>query len=200
MGFRSLHVINQDHVQPGYGFPTHPHREMEIISYVLEGHLEHQDTMGNRSIIGPGEVQVISGGTGFAHSEDNPDDQHLVHFLQIWIVPDPAQHGQPPTYAEGRFKPGERQNTLRLITSGDGREGSVRIRQDADLYAARLASGNTVAHALRPGRGAWVHVATGSVDLNGHTLHPGDGAALENEPEIRLTGKDDAELIVFDLA
>jgi redox-sensitive bicupin YhaK (pirin superfamily) len=199
MGFRSLRVINQDRVQPGYGFPTHPHREMEIISYVLEGHLEHQDTMGNRSTIGPGETQVISGGTGFAHSEDNPSETEPVHFLQIWIVPDEAQHGQPPVYAEGRFKPEERQGKLKLITSGDGREGSVLIRQDADLYAAHLAPGDVVTHALRPGRGAWVHVATGSVDLNGQTLHAGDGAALEQEPEIRLTGKADAEVILFDL-
>src|SRR5262252_489112 len=120
--------------------------------------------MGNRSTIGPGEVQVISGGTGFAHSEYNPDEQGLVHFLQIWIVPDSAQRGQPPIYAEGRFKPEERQGKLLLITSGDGRDGSVRIRQDADLYAARLGPGTAMNLLLRPGRGAWVHVATGAVE------------------------------------
>ena len=203
MGFRSLRVINQDRVAGGYGFPMHPHREMEIISYVLAGQLEHEDTMGQHSVIGPGETQVISGGTGFAHSEKNPSANEEVHFLQIWIVPDEAQHGQPPAYLEGRFKPEERQGTLRLIVSGDGREGSVRIRQDADLYAARLATGDEVALPLRPGRGAWVHVATGSVDLNGQTLQAGDGAALEDETEIRIKGLpagEPAELIVFDLA
>jgi quercetin 2,3-dioxygenase len=199
MGFRSLRVINQDRVPPGYGFPLHPHREMEIISYVLEGHLEHEDTMGNRSTIGPGEIQVISGGTGFAHSEYNPSRTEEVHFLQVWIVPDERQRGLPPTYAEGRFKPEERQGTLRLIVSGDGRADSVRIRQDADLYATRLAPGDAVTHGVRPGRGAWVHVAGGSVDLNGHRLGAGDGAALEDEAEIRLTGRGDAELIEFDL-
>jgi redox-sensitive bicupin YhaK (pirin superfamily) len=204
MGFRSLRVINQDRVQPGYGFPEHPHREMEIVSYVLEGHLEHQDTMGNRSSIGPGEVQVISGGTGFAHSEYNPDDRNPVHFLQIWIVPDEAQHGRPPTYAEGRFKPEERQGKLRLITSGDGRDGSVPIRQDADLYVTRLEAGDAASLPLRPGRAAWVHVATGSVDLNGQTLGPGDGAVVEGEAEVRLAGRSGApaevaEVVVFDL-
>lgn len=199
MGFGPLRVINQDHVQPGSGFPMHPHQEMEIISYVLEGHLEHQDTMGYRSTIGPGDVQVISGGTGFAHSEDNPDDQQTVHFLQIWIVPDPAQHGQTPQYAEGRHTPEERQGKLCLLTSGDGRDGSVRIRQDADLYATHLTAGQAVELPLRPGRRAWVHVATGSVDLNGQTLHPGDGAALVDEVAVHLTGKDDAEVVLFHL-
>ncbi len=199
MGFRSLRVINQDRVEPGQGFPTHPHREMEIISYVLEGHLEHEDTMGSRSTIGPGEVQVVSGGTGFAHSEYNPSDTEGLHFLQIWILPDEAQHGQPPVYTEGGFKAEARRGKLQLIVSGDGRAGSVRIRQDADLYASELAPGVTVTHPLRPGRGAWVHVASGSVDLNGHALDAGDGAALEGETEIRLSGKDNAVLIVFDL-
>ena len=200
MGFRALRVINQDRVAGGHGFPMHPHREMEIISYVLSGQLEHEDTMEQHSVIGPGEIQVISGGTGFAHSEYNPSKTEEVHFLQIWIVPDERQHGQRPAYAEGRFKPEERQSTLRLIASGDGRDGSVRIRQDADLFAARLAPGDAVTHALRPGRGAWVHVATGSIDVNGRTLGPGDGAALEDEPELHLIGRDEAELIVFDMS
>lgn len=199
MGYRSLRVINQDRVQGGHGFPTHPHWEMEIISYVLEGQLEHEDTLGSHSIIGPGEVQVISGGTGFAHSEYNPSKTQPVHFLQIWIVPDGAQHGQLPVYAEGRYAPEERRGKLRLLTSGDGRDGSVRIRQDADLYAARLAPGDAVTLPLRPGRGAWVHVATGSIDLNGQSLAPGDGAVIKDESELRLTGKDEAEVVVFDL-
>ena len=200
MGFRSLRVINQDRVLGGHGFPMHPHREMEIISYVLEGQLEHQDTMGSRSTVGPGETQVISAGTGMAHSEYNPSKIDPVHFLQIWIVPDEDTHGQEPIYAEGRFKPTERAGTLRLISSGDGREGSVRIRQDADVYATRLTTGQKVVLPLRQSRGTWVHVATGSVDLNDQALGPGDGAALEDESEVRLTGKDDAEVIVFDLA
>jgi redox-sensitive bicupin YhaK (pirin superfamily) len=199
MGFRSLRVINQDRVQPGYGFPLHPHREMEIISYVLEGHLEHEDTMGNRSAIGPGEIQVISGGTGFAHSEHNPSRAEEVHFLQVWIVPDEGQRGLPPAYAEGRFEPEERQGTLRLIVSGDGRAGSVRIRQDADLYATRLAPGDAVTHGVRPGRGVWVHVATGRVALNGRELGPGDGAATEAESALQLAGREQAELVLFDL-
>src|SRR5919199_1375874 len=125
MGFRALRVINQDRVQGGYGFPMHPHREMEIISYVLEGQLEHEDTMGHRSTIGPGEVQVISGGTGFAHSEYNPSPTEPVHFLQVWIVPDEAQHGRPPTYAEGRFGPEERRGRRRLLPRGPGRARRV---------------------------------------------------------------------------
>jgi quercetin 2,3-dioxygenase len=200
MGFRSLRVINQDRVAGGHGFPMHPHREMEIISYVLEGQLEHRDTMGSHSTIGPGEAQVISGGTGMAHSEYNPDKVNPVHFLQVWIVPDERQHGQPPVYAEGRFAPQERQGKLRLIASGDGRDGSVRIRQDADLYAVRLAPGDTVSHALRPDGGAWVHVATGSVALNGQTLNAGDGAAVSAEASITLVGNAAAEALVFDLA
>lgn len=200
MGFRSLRVINQDRVLGGHGFPVHPHREMEIISYILEGQLEHQDTMGNRSTMGPGETQVISAGTGTSHSEYNPSKTDPVHFLQIWIVPDEDTHGQEPVYAEGRFRPEERQGKLRLISSSDGREGSVRIRQDADVYAIRLDAGQGVTLPLRPGRGAWVHVATGSVDLNGQALGDGDGAALEGESEVSLSGRDDAEVIVFALA
>ncbi len=200
MGFRSLRVINQDRVAGGHGFPMHPHREMEIISYVLEGQLEHRDTMGSHSTIGPGEAQVISGGTGMAHSEYNPDTNNPVHFLQVWIVPDERLHGQPPVYAEGRFAMNERQGKLRLIASGDGRDGSVPIRQSADLYAVRLAPGDTVSHALRADGGAWVHVATGSVALNGQTLNAGDGAAVSAEASITLVGEAEAEAMVIDLA
>lgn len=199
MGFRTLRVINQDRVQGGHGFPMHAHQEMEIISYVLEGQLQHTDTMGNRSTIGSGDVQVISGGTGFAHSEHNPSPTDPVHFLQIWIEPDPHQHGQPPSYSEGRYPSSERSGALRLIVSGDGRDGSVRIRQDADLYATRLAPADRVELPVRAGRGVWVHVASGRIDLNGHTLGPGDGAAIEDESLVRLTGADTAEVIVFDM-
>jgi redox-sensitive bicupin YhaK (pirin superfamily) len=200
MGFRSLRVINQDRVLGGHGFPMHPHRDMEIISYVLEGQLEHADTMGNRSTIGPGEIQVISGGTGFAHSEHNPSRTDPVHFLQIWIVPSRDQLGKPPLYAEARYAETDRQGKLLLVNSADGRDTSVPIRQDADVYVSQLGSGQTLAHTLRPDRGAWLHVATGSIDLNGHSLNPGDGAAIENETELRLTGKDTAEIVLFDLA
>ena len=200
MGFRSLRVINQDRVLGGHGFPMHPHRDMEIISYVLEGQLEHADTMGNRSIIGPGEVQVISGGTGFAHSEHNPSTTEQVQFLQIWIVPARDQLGTPPLYNEGRYAEADRQGRLQLVNSAEGRDGSVPIRQDADVYVSQLAAGQTVTLPLRPGRGAWVHVATGSIELNGEALGPGDGAAIEDESELRLTGLETAELVVFDLA
>ena len=213
MGFRDLRVINQDRVRGGHGFPMHPHREMEIISYVLEGQLAHADTTAGpsgrlnsprghyptRSVIGPGETQVISAGTGMAHSEHNPSASEPVHFLQIWILPARDQLGQPPIYAEGRFGEDERREKWRLITSGDGRDGSVPIRQDADLYVVQLATGKSLTHALRSGRGAWLHVATGSVELNGNLLNAGDGAAVEGEPELRVTGKETAELVLFDL-
>lgn len=214
MGFRSLRVINQDRVLGGHGFPMHPHRDMEIISYVLEGQLEHADTMGlngrpepphdrptpGKSVIGPGEAQVISAGTGMAHSEYNPSSGEPVHFLQIWVVPAPDQMGKPPTYAEGRFTEDERRGRLRLISSGDGRDGSVQIRQDADVYVTHLGSSESVTHAMRSGRAAWVHVASGSVELNGEALGPGDGAAVEDEAELRLVGRDAAEVVLLDLA
>ncbi len=200
MGFRSLRVINEDRVAPANGFGRHPHRDMEIISYVLEGQLEHADTMGNRSIIGPGEVQVISGGTGFAHSEQNPSPSEPVHFLQIWVVPARDQLGLPPTYNEGRFAEDDRRNRLLLINSGDGREGSIQIRQDADVYVSQLGAGQRLTHSLKAGRGVWLHVATGSIELNGQPLGPGDGAAVEGEPQLQLTGVDTAELVLFDVA
>ena len=200
MGFRSLRVINQDRVLGGHGFPMHPHRDMEIISYVLEGQLEHADTMGNRSTIGPGEIQVISGGTGFAHSEHNPSRTEPVHFLQIWIVPARERLGKPPIYNEARYAEADRKGQLLLVNSQDGRDQSVEIRQDADVYVSQLGPGQTLSHTLRPGRGAWVHVASGSIELNGEPLGPGDGAAIENETDLRLTGIDTAEPVLFDLA
>jgi len=199
MGFRDLRVINQDVVLGGHGFPMHPHREMEIISYVLEGRLQHEDTMGSQSTIGPGEAQVISAGTGMAHSEHNPSPTERVHFLQVWIAPARDQHGQPPIYAEGRFTPDERRDRWRLICSGDGRDGSVPIRQDADILVTQLSPGAELTHSLRAGRGAWLHVATGALDLNGHQLNAGDGAAIESESDLRLTGREPAELMLFDL-
>jgi redox-sensitive bicupin YhaK (pirin superfamily) len=203
MGFRALRVINQDRVAPGHGFPTHPHREMEILSYVLEGQLEHADTIGSGSTIGPGEAQVISAGTGMAHSEYNPSPAEPVHFLQIWIVPAADQRGQAPVYAQQAFAEPARRNQLRLVASGDGRDGSLRLRQDAGIYVTLLDGGQHVAHPLPAGRHAWVHVARGRVTLNGQALGPGDGAALSDEPEVRLQGDDAAngaaDVVLFDL-
>src|SRR6266542_1089654 len=187
MGFRALRVVNQDRVQGGHGFPMHPHRDFEIISYVLEGALEHEDTMGSRSVLRPGEVQVISAGTGMAHSEYNPSKDEIVHFLQIWIQPN--QQGGPPRYDQKAFSDAERRNILRRIVSPDGSDGSAAIRQDASIYATLLDPGKTVSHALAPERGAWVHVAQGAIDLNGQPLADGDGAAIEDDTTLTLTGQ-----------
>jgi len=197
MGFRVLRVINQDRVQGGHGFPMHPHRDFEIISYVLEGALEHEDTMGSRSVLRPGEVQVISAGTGMAHSEYNPSKDEIVHFLQIWIQPN--QQGGPPRYDQKAFSDAERRNILRRIVSPDGSDGSAAIRQDASIYATLLDPGKTVSHALAPERGAWVHVAQGAIDLNGQPLADGDGAAIEDDTTLTLTGQREANVLVFDL-
>jgi quercetin 2,3-dioxygenase len=205
MGFRALRVINQDRVQGGHGFPMHPHREMEIISYVLEGALEHEDTMGQRAVLRPGEVQVISAGTGMAHSEYNPSPETLVHFLQIWIIP--QRRGVAPRYQQRDFPDAERQGRLRLVASGSGRDGSLSIYQDAEVYATVLGPGETASLPLAPGRHAWVHVARGALRLNGERLEAGDGAALDDEAELTLTGEpaasetsEPAEAVVFDLA
>ena len=197
MGFRRLRVINQDRVQPGYGFPLHPHRDMEIISYVLEGALEHEDTMGYRSALRPGEVQVISAGTGMAHSEYNPSRAEPVHFLQIWI--EPNQRGLPPRYEQKAFAAEERRGRLRLVASPGGRDGSAAIRQDAGVYVSTLGPGQEVVHTLAPGRHAWVHVARGSVALNGQALEDGDGAAVSGEQAFTLAGRQEADLLLFDL-
>lgn len=197
MGFRALRVINQDRVQGGHGFPMHPHRDFEIISYVLEGALEHEDTMGSRAVLRPGEVQVISAGTGMAHSEYNPSPDQLVHFLQIWIQP--GQRGGEPRYEQKTFSEEERRNALRLVTSPDGRDGSTTIRQDASIYATLLAPQQQVHHDLAPGRAAWLHVARGEIDLDGQVLRDGDGAAVTDEPALTLTGRRNSEVLLFDL-
>lgn len=196
MGFRALRVINDDLVMPGMGFGTHPHRDMEIITYVLSGALEHKDSMGNGRIIRPGEVQYMAAGTGIQHSEFNPSKDEAVHLLQIWIVPDRTMH--KPHYAEkslANAAPGR----LHLVTSRTGREGSLAINQDADLYIAKLQPGNAVEHKLKPGRHAWVHVAEGEVTLNGETLHAGDAASLSDEAAIILSGTKAAQVLLFDL-
>jgi redox-sensitive bicupin YhaK (pirin superfamily) len=200
MGFRALRVINEDRVAPGGGFPRHPHRDMEIVSYVLEGALEHKDSLGTGSVIRPGDVQRMSAGTGVLHSEYNASKTEPVHFLQIWILPDRAGHA--PGYEQKTFSDADKRGRLRLVASPDGADGSVTIHQDARIHATVLARGAGVEHALAPGRHAWVHVARGAAEVNGTPLAAGDAAALTNEPAPRLRGggDGDAELLVFDLA
>jgi redox-sensitive bicupin YhaK (pirin superfamily) len=198
MGFRQLRVINEDRVQPGQGFPTHAHSDMEIVTWVLDGALEHEDSLGNGSVIRPGDVQRMSAGTGVTHSEFNASSTELVHFLQIWILPE--RRGLPPGYEQQAFPDAERRSRLRLIGARDGREGSVTIHQDVSLHAALLGSGEAVAHALRPGRHAWVQVARGTVALNGLPLAEGDGAAVSDEARLEVLARTPAELLVFDLA
>ncbi|PWC39531.1 pirin family protein [Azospirillum sp. TSO35-2] len=198
MGFRALRVINEDRVIPGAGFPTHGHANMEIISYVLKGALEHKDSIGTGSIIRPGEVQRMSAGRGIRHSEYNASDKDPVHFLQIWILPE--AHGLAPGYEQADFPAAEKRGTLKLVGSRDGREGSVTIHQDVDLYAALLEGDESARLALRPGRHAWVQVARGQVHVNGQLLKEGDGAALSDEEAVTLDRADEAEVLVFDLA
>jgi redox-sensitive bicupin YhaK (pirin superfamily) len=196
-GFRTLRVINEDRVQPGQGFGTHAHRDMEIISYVLDGALAHRDSLDNGSVIRPGDVQLMRAGTGVTHSEYNPSSENLVHFLQIWIIPD--EQGLAPTYEQRHFPVEARRNVLRLIVSQDGRDGSLRIHQDADLYATVLKKGQSVTHELAEDRHAWVQVVRGRIRLNGLSLQEGDGAALSDEPQIEMTADGEAELLIFDL-
>jgi hypothetical protein len=198
MGFGALRVINDDRVAPGAGFPTHPHRDMEIVSYVLSGALAHKDSMGNGSIIRPGDVQRMSAGTGVLHSEHNPSRDEGAHFLQIWIVP--ARRGLPPSYEQKHFPLAERQGRLRVVASPDGRDGSVTVHQDAAIFAGVLAPGETAAHALAPGRRAWVQVARGAVTLGEQRLDGGDGAAVVGEREVTLAATAPSEVLVFDLA
>ena len=198
MHFRSLRVINEDRVQTGQGFPTHSHRDMEIITYILSGALEHRDSMGNGSVIRPGDVQRMSAGTGVSHSEFNPSDTEPVHLLQIWILPE--RHGLPPSYEEKHFNEEERHGRLRLIAANDGREGAVTIHQDAQIYAAVLEAGQTVVHTLAENRHAWFQVARGTIRLNEMELKQGDGAAVRNESELMIAAHDQAEVLLFDLA
>ncbi len=198
MGFRSLRVINEDRVQPGQGFGMHPHRDMEIVSYVISGALAHQDSMGNGSTIRPGEVQRMSAGTGVVHGELNQSRTEPVHFLQIWILP--ARLGLPPGYEQKRFPEEERRGRLRLLASPDGAGGSVTIHQDVRLHATLLAPGQSVTHPLAEGRHAWVQVVRGEVEAGGERLAEGDGAAVSGEPALALRGVKDAEVLVFDLA
>ncbi len=198
MRFRSLRVINEDRVQPARGFPTHSHRDMEIITYILAGALEHRDSMGNGSVIRPGDMQRMSAGTGVSHSEFNPSETESVHLLQIWILP--QSQGLPPSYEEKHFSDEERRGRLRLIASNDGHDGSVTIHQDAQLFAAVLDAGQTVVHALDEQRSAWLQVARGTIRLNEVELKQGDGAAARNESELKVVAHDQAEVLLFDLA
>ncbi len=197
MGFSALRVINEDRVQPGEGFPTHGHRDMEIISYVLDGALEHKDSMGTGSVIRPGDVQRMSAGTGVRHSEYNASADQPVHFLQIWIQPN--QLGVAPGYQQQHFAPAELSGRLRLIAAPDGREGAVSLHQDASLYATRLDGEQEVTHILATGRRAYVQVARGSVQLNDVPLAAGDGARVENETTLRLHAGANVEVLLFDL-
>lgn len=199
MGFADLRVINEDKVSPGQGFGKHGHRDMEIISYVLEGALEHQDSIGTGSVIRPGDVQRMSAGTGIFHSEFNASTTEPVHFLQIWILPDTK--GIEPGYEQKTFSEAEKRGKLRLVGSRDGREGSITIHQDVNLYATSLQAGDTVNYSLTEGRVAWLQVAKGAVQLNGQTLTAGDGAAIAEEPQITLQGTaNNAEVLLFDMA
>ena len=198
MGFGPLRVINEDRVQPGKGFGTHGHRDMEIISYVLEGELAHQDSMGNGSVIRPGDVQRMSAGTGVQHSEFNHSKSELVHFLQIWIEPERA--GLAPGYEQREFPAAEKRGRLRLVASRDGRDGSLTIHQDVDLYATVLGEGEAATLVLRPRRHAWVQIARGHARLNGEVLREGDGAAVSDERAVELVGAaGEAEALVFEL-
>lgn len=198
MGFRSLRVINDDRVQPGMGFGTHPHRDMEIISYVLEGELEHRDSMGNGSVIRSGEVQRMSAGTGITHSEFNHSKSEPVHFLQIWIFP--QKTGLSPEYEQKFFPDEAKRGTLKLIASSDGRNGSVTIHQDASLYAAVLDSGDEVVYDILPDRHLWLQVARGKVAAGGHPLERGDGLGVSVEDRLVIAGLENAEILLFDLA
>jgi redox-sensitive bicupin YhaK (pirin superfamily) len=198
MGFGPLRVINEDRVKPGQGFGTHGHRDMEILSYVLEGALEHKDSIGTGSVIRPGDVQIMSAGTGIRHSEFNPSQTEPVHFLQIWVIPD--RDGIAPRYAQKAFSAGEKRGRLLLVGSSDGRDGSVVIHQDVELLASILGGGEEVKRRFAAGRKGWVQVVRGAIDVNGRKLNAGDGAAIDDEAALTVSGKaDDSEFLLFDL-
>lgn len=197
MGFRTLRVINEDRVHPGQGFGMHGHRDMEIVTLVLEGALEHRDSLGNGEVLRPGELQRMTAGTGIRHSEFNPSPDAPVHLYQIWLLPE--RRGLEPGYEQKAIPESERRNALRLVASPDGRDGSLTIRQDAELYLSTLEPGRTVAHAFHPTRHGWLQVLRGDVTVQGTTLHAGDGAALSDEPRVEITAEGPAEVLLFDL-
>jgi redox-sensitive bicupin YhaK (pirin superfamily) len=198
MGFRAIRVINEDRVQPGRGFDTHSHQDMEIVTYVIEGALEHRDSLGNGSVVRPGDVQRMTAGTGIAHSEHNPSDTDLLHLLQIWILP--RVEGLAPSYEQKHFPADRRRGTLRLVASPDGREGSVRVHQDVNLYASLLERGTVLKHDIEASRHVWLQVVGGDVGLGDVVLRAGDGAALSGEPALEIQAERPAEVLVFDLA
>jgi quercetin 2,3-dioxygenase len=197
-GFRDLVVINEDRVQPSRGFGAHSHADMEILSYVLEGALEHRDSLGTGSIIRPGDVQRMTAGTGVTHSEFNPSATEPVHFLQIWLTPD--TEGLAPSYEQRTFAPAELRGGLKLIGAKDSRDGAVTIHQDVEVFAGRLDPGMSITHKLRPGRYAWIQMIEGALDVNGTDLSAGDGAAVSDETELRLRAASDTHFLLFDLA
>jgi quercetin 2,3-dioxygenase len=198
MGFRSLRVINEDFVAPGRGFPTHGHRDMEIITYILEGALKHADSMDNGSVIRPGDVQRMTAGTGVRHSEQNASDQERVHLLQIWILPN--AESLTPGYEQKAFSEDERRGQLRLIASNDGRDDSVRLNQDVSLFASILSEGEEISRAMDPARYAWIQVARGEVDVNGERADQGDGVVVVGESDLKIRANGPAEVLLFDLA
>jgi quercetin 2,3-dioxygenase len=198
MGFRSLRVINEDWVAPKGGFGTHPHRDMEIITYILDGKLEHKDSLGTGSVILPGDGQRMTAGSGIRHSEFNPSETDTAHLLQIWILPEKT--GLEPSYEQKSFPESEKRGKLRLLAAKDSNNGAVKINQDAKLYVTLLAPGQEVEHVLPKGRYGWLQVAKGGVELNGQKLEQGDGAAIGDEPKITIRGTEDAEVLLFDLA
>src|SRR5689334_18136348 len=196
--FRVLRVINEDRVAPGMGFGTHPHRDMEIVTYVLEGALEHKDSMGNGEVLTPGEFQRMSAGTGILHSEFNPSSTEPVHLYQIWLLP--SEKGIEPSYEQKRFVDAEKQNRWRVVASADGREGSLTINQDAQVHLALLESGKTLNYPLQPGRSAWLQVLRGGVQLGANALTAGDGVAVSEEKSLTVAATEASELMLFDLA
>lgn len=198
MGFRSLRVINEDYVAPAAGFPTHPHSDMEIITYVLEGKLEHKDSLGTGSVILPGDGQRMTAGRGIRHSEYNPSKTEQVHLYQIWILPE--KKGLEPSYEQKSFPVAEKQGKFRLIASPDAKDGSVKINQDARLYVTLLKPGEEVSHPFGKGRHGWLQVANGSVEVGGQTLQQGDGAAISDEQALTIKGAKNSEVLLFDLA
>ena len=198
MGFRNLRVINEDFVAAGHGFPKHGHRDMEIITYILEGALRHEDSMGNGSVIRPGDVQRMTAGTGVRHSEQNASDQERVHLLQIWILPNTV--GLEPGYEQKAFSEDERRGRLRLIASEDSRDGSVEVHQDVSLFASVLPAGQEVEHTMDQHRYAWLQVARGGIEVNGEKADQGDGLVVVGESSLRIRAQQDAEVLLFDLA
>ncbi|HWE39468.1 MAG TPA: pirin family protein [Isosphaeraceae bacterium] len=198
MGFRSLRVMNEDWIKPGAGFGMHPHRDMEIVTYVLSGALAHRDSTGGAGVIGAGELQRMTAGTGIRHSEFNASAEEPVHLYQIWLLPE--RPGLTPGYDQRAFPESERRNRFQVVAAPDGADGALTIRQDARLALASLVEGAAVSHPIAPGRHAWVQVLRGSVNLDGHSLQAGDGAAVSDEPSLEIAAREDSEVLLFDLA